>query len=100
MARGGFLGPRTVLDGVHGFYHAFAPSVPPDFKPLLDGLGKRWVIETVAFKPYACGTMTQPFIDCAIKLAERGVPAEDIADILCDVGTGREEGRGRVCQYG
>jgi 2-methylcitrate dehydratase PrpD len=88
MARGGFVGPRTVLDGVHGFYHAFAPSVPPDFSQLLDGLGKRWVIETVAFKPYACGTMTQPFIDCAIRLAESGVRADDITDILCEVGEG------------
>lgn len=88
MARGGFLGPRTVLDGVHGFYRAFAPSVPPDFSRLLDGLGQRWVIETVAFKPYACGTMAQPFIDCAIRLAESGVRAEDVADILCEVAEG------------
>jgi 2-methylcitrate dehydratase PrpD len=88
MARGGFIGPRTVLEGVHGFYKAFAPSVKPDFEPLLDGLGKTWVIETVAFKPYACGTMTQPFIDCAVKLAESGVKADDIVDILCEVGEG------------
>jgi 2-methylcitrate dehydratase PrpD len=88
MARGGFLGPRTVLDGSHGFYRAFAPSVAPDFGPLLDGLGSRWVMPTIAFKPYACGTMTQPFIECAIKLAEEGVRAEDITDILCEVGEG------------
>ena len=31
---------------------------------------------TIAFKPYACGTMTQPYIDCAIALAQRGVDAE------------------------
>jgi 2-methylcitrate dehydratase PrpD len=62
--------------------------VQPNFAPLLDGLGTRWVIETVAFKPYACGTMTQPFIDCAIRLAESGVKADDIADILCAVGEG------------
>ena len=45
-------------------------------------------METIAFKPYACGTMTQPFIDCAIMLAERGVPAGDIAEIVCNVGEG------------
>jgi 2-methylcitrate dehydratase PrpD len=88
MARGGFLGPRTVLDGAHGFYRAFAPSVAPDFGPLLDSLGSRWVMPTVAFKPYACGTMTQPFIDCAIKLAADGVRAEDTTDILCEVAQG------------
>ncbi|HTI87331.1 MAG TPA: hypothetical protein VL966_12055 [Alphaproteobacteria bacterium] len=77
-----------MLEGVHGFYKAFAPSVKPNFAPLLDGLGSRCVIETVAFKPYACGTMTQPFIDCAIKLAESGVKADDVTDILCEVGEG------------
>jgi 2-methylcitrate dehydratase PrpD len=88
MARGGFLGPRTVLEGTHGFFHAFAPSVEPDFGKLLDGLGRTWLMETVAFKPYACGTMTQPFIDCAIELARDGARAEDITGILCEVAEG------------
>jgi 2-methylcitrate dehydratase PrpD len=88
MARGGFLGPRTVLDGTHGFYRAFAPSVLADFARLLDGLGDRWVMDTVAFKPYACGTMTQPFIDCAIALARDGVSPKDIRTIECEVGEG------------
>ena len=88
MARGGFEGPRTVLEGTHGFYRAFAPSRPADFGPLLDFLGRRWVMETIAFKPYACGTMTQPFIDCAIRLTETGVRARDITAIVCDVAEG------------
>jgi 2-methylcitrate dehydratase PrpD len=88
MARGGFLGPRTVFEGTHGFFKAFAPSRQPDFALLLDGFGGRWVIEQIAFKPHACGTMTQPFVDCAVRLAESGVRAEDITDILCFVGEG------------
>jgi 2-methylcitrate dehydratase PrpD len=32
--------------------------------------------------------MTQPFIDCAIKLAESGVRAEDTAAIVCSVAEG------------
>jgi 2-methylcitrate dehydratase PrpD len=88
MARGGFVGPRTVFEGVHGFYRAFAPSATPDFAPLLEGLGSKWVMETIAFKPYACGTMTQPFIDCAISLAQRGVRAGDIVEIVCKVAEG------------
>jgi 2-methylcitrate dehydratase PrpD len=78
MARGGFEGPRTVLDGTHGFYKAFAPSIPANFQHLLHELGERWVTQDLAFKPYACGTMTQPFIDCAIALAKAGVSAGDI----------------------
>jgi 2-methylcitrate dehydratase PrpD len=88
MARGGFLGPRTVFEGTHGFFKAFAPSRQPDFAPLLDGFGKTWVIEQIAFKPHACGTMTQPFVDCAVRLAQSGVDPEAITDILCFVGEG------------
>jgi 2-methylcitrate dehydratase PrpD len=88
MARGGFEGPRTVLDGTHGFFKAFAHSIPADFSRLLDGLGTRWVTPDLAFKPYACGTMTQPFIDCAIALARESVNADDIVAIECRVGEG------------
>ncbi|MGE0593930.1 MAG: MmgE/PrpD family protein [Vicinamibacterales bacterium] len=88
LARGGFLGPRTVLDGTHGFYRAFAHPVAPRFDPLLDGLGTRWVSQDIAFKPYACGTMTQPFIDCAIALAAAGVRADAVREIVCEVGEG------------
>jgi 2-methylcitrate dehydratase PrpD len=88
MARGGFIGPRTVFEGVHGVYRAFAPSVPPNFEPLVGGLGQRWVSTTVAFKPYACGTMTQPFVDCAIRLAESGVTADQVAEIECEAAAG------------
>ncbi|HVJ44062.1 MAG TPA: MmgE/PrpD family protein [Dongiaceae bacterium] len=88
MARGGFLGPRTVFEGSHGFFKAFAPSRKPDFAPVMENLGAQWLIDQIAFKPYACGTMTQPFIDCAIRLAESGVKADAITDILCEVGEG------------
>jgi 2-methylcitrate dehydratase PrpD len=88
MARGGFIGPAKVLEGTHGFFHAFAPSVTPDFSKLFDDLGKVWVTPTIAFKPYACGTMTQPYIDCAIKLRETNIDPADIVAISCDVGEG------------
>jgi 2-methylcitrate dehydratase PrpD len=88
MARGGFTGPRTVLEGTHGFFKAFAPSREPDFSPVLDGLGEAWQMSMIAFKPYPCGTMTQPFIDCAIALRARGVDPEAIDHITCNVGEG------------
>ncbi len=92
LAAAGFTGPATVFEGQHGFYKAFAPSLAPDFHPLVDGLATDWVTPTVAFKPYACGTMTQPFIDCAIEAAEeldrRGLTVEHIESIVCSVGQG------------
>ncbi len=44
--------------------------------------------ETLAFKPYPCGTMTHPYIDCARRLAARGVKADDIVEMVCEVGEG------------
>lgn len=84
----GFSGPGTVFEGTHGFFSAFAPSIKPDFSHLLDDLGRTWVGSRLAFKPYACGTMVQPYIDCAIKLRSHGVKAEEIESISCAVGEG------------
>src|SRR6266403_816118 len=50
--------------------------------------GTRWVTDTLAFKPYPCGTMAQPYIDCARRLAARGVKATDIKEIVCEVAEG------------
>src|SRR3979411_1883892 len=73
LARAGFIGPRTVFEGVHGLFHGFAHTTKGDYDALTGGFGKRWVTETLAFKPYPCGTMIQPYIDCARRLAARGI---------------------------
>ncbi len=88
LAEGGMTGPRTVFEGTHGFYKGFAPSKQPDFSKLVGGLGEEWVSENLAFKPYACGTMTQPYVDCAIALAKAGVKADEIVSLVCEVGEG------------
>jgi 2-methylcitrate dehydratase PrpD len=88
LGRAGFTGPTTVFEGSHGFFKAFAPSKTPDFTALTDGLGQRWVGADLAFKPYACGTMTQPYVDCAIELARSGVKPEQIVELVCEVGEG------------
>lgn len=88
LARAGFVGPRTVLEGVHGLYHGFARTADGDWAKLLDDFGTRWLTATVAFKQYACGTMTHPYIDCAKRLAARGVAAEDIVEIVCEAAEG------------
>src|SRR5437762_1347564 len=67
LARHGFVGPRTVLEGTHGFFHAFAHKTDGDWSKLTDGFGEEWVANGIAFKPYACGTMTQPYVDCALR---------------------------------
>jgi 2-methylcitrate dehydratase PrpD len=79
LARGGFVGPRTVFEGVHGLFHGFAHTSDGDYNALLGDFGTRWVTDTVAFKPYPCGTMAQPYIDCARRLAARDIKPEDVS---------------------
>jgi 2-methylcitrate dehydratase PrpD len=88
LARGGFVGPRTVFEGVHGLFHGFAHTTKGDYDALTGDFGTRWVTDTLAFKPYPCGTMAQPYIDCARRLAARGIKAEDIETIVCEVAEG------------
>jgi 2-methylcitrate dehydratase PrpD len=88
LARGGFVGPRTVFEGVHGLFHGFAHTTHGDYDALTGDFGTRWVTDTLAFKPYPCGTMAQPYIDCARRLAARGIKPEDVTGIVCEVAEG------------
>ena len=86
LARQKFEGPRTVFEGEHGLFNGFAHTTKGNYAKLTGGFGKEWVAATIAFKPFACGTMTHPYIDCAIRLARRGIKADDIAEMVCEVG--------------
>jgi 2-methylcitrate dehydratase PrpD len=88
LGREGFVGPRTVFEGVHGVFHGFAHTADGDYDALTGDFGARWVTETLAFKPYPCGTMTHPYIDCARRLKARGIKGDVIKEIVCEVGEG------------
>jgi 2-methylcitrate dehydratase PrpD len=88
LARGGFLGPRTVFEGVHGLFHGFAHTTRGDYAALTGDFGKRWVTETLAFKPYPCGTMAHPYVDCAKRLAARDIKPADVKEMVCEVAEG------------
>src|SRR3954469_16571250 len=87
LARHGFVGPRTVLEGTHGFFHAFARGAEGEWAKLTDGFGEEWVANGIAFKPYACGTMTQPYVDCAARLAKK-VDVDQITEVVCETAEG------------
>ena len=88
LAQSGFDGPRTVWEGTHGFLHGFANTTDGHWERLLDGFGERWVAETIAFKPYACGTMIHPYIDCARRLSARIGSADGVREIACETAEG------------
>src|SRR5947209_1886187 len=88
FARAGFSGPRTVFEGSHGFFHGFANTTTGDFDAVTGDFGSRWLMQTLAFKLYPCGTMTHPYIDCARRLGARGIKLDDVTEMICDVGEG------------
>jgi 2-methylcitrate dehydratase PrpD len=87
LARHGFLGPRTVFEGTHGLLHGFANTTQGDWAKLVDGFGQRWLMPGVAFKLYACGTMTHPYIDCAARLGKR-IDIADVEEVVCEAAEG------------
>jgi 2-methylcitrate dehydratase PrpD len=88
IGREGFLGPRTVFEGTHGLFFGFAHITEGDFEALTRDFGGVWLMSGITFKPYATGTMNQPYIDCALRLAKKGFAAEDVAEVLCETAEG------------
>src|SRR5216684_1076475 len=87
LGRAGFTGPRTVFVGVHGLFNGFARTNEGNYAALLDGFGERWLMTALAFKPYPCGTMIQPYVDCARRLGKRVGP-EGVVELVAQVAEG------------
>lgn len=58
------------------------------FAAMMDGFGQRWLAADIAFKPYACGTMAHPYIDCARKLVAQGLDVAQVESIECETAEG------------
>ena len=69
-------------------FSGFARTAQGDFEALTGDFGSRWWTESITFKPYATGTMNQPYIDCALRLAKKGFGADDVAEVLCETAEG------------
>lgn len=88
LGQNGFAGPRTIFEGTHGLFHGFAHSKDGNYGALIDDFGQRWVIEALAFKPYPCGTMAHPFIDCARRISAGGIKSDEIEEMVCETAEG------------
>jgi len=75
---------------------------PPNWAALIDGLGKTWELNDNSIKPYPCGFVIHPLLDCALdwrrdhpaasvtRVAVRGNPLLLQRTDRPDVATGRE----------
>jgi 2-methylcitrate dehydratase PrpD len=90
LARAGFTGPATVFEGTHGLYQAFAGGHDAaKLGALLASLGREWEIAQLTLKPYPCGSIAQPYMDCAARLrAEHAIRPETITAIRCKTSPG------------
>jgi 2-methylcitrate dehydratase PrpD len=77
LAAAGLTGPPTVLEGRFGFFQAYCgPDAALD--ALVDGLGERWEVLSVFFKPYPCNHFTHPGVDAALTLRAQGLDPREI----------------------
>jgi 2-methylcitrate dehydratase PrpD len=90
LAQAGFTGPETVFEGEHGFYRAFAGGHDgARLEALLQSLGRTWELAALTFKPYPCGSIAHPYMDCALRLRERHqLHPEEIAAVVCRTAAG------------
>ena len=90
LARAGFTGPETVFEGEHGFYAAFAGGhEPARLEAQIDTVGATWELVALTFKPYPCGSIAHPYMDCALRLRERhGLRPEQIVEVRCRTAEG------------
>jgi 2-methylcitrate dehydratase PrpD len=64
LAAKDFQGPAEPLTGAQGYYHAL--NEKPDLSWLTDDLGKTWTILGTSYKPYPCGFVLHPVLDCVL----------------------------------
>ena len=100
LAERGFDGPPEPLAGVQGFYSAVGD--PPNLALVTDGLGESWELMATSYKPYPCGFVIHPVLDCVLdwrhdnrgavveKVVVRGNPLLAARTDRPSVSTGRE----------
>ena len=64
LAANGFAGPAEPLTGVQGYYNALGET--PKLSFLTDNLGSSWEIMKTSYKPYPCGFVVHPVLDCVL----------------------------------
>ncbi len=80
LARSGFTGPATVIEGRLGVYNSMLRGQEFDLEEMFTDLGTRWHILDIRPKLYPCCHYLQAFIDCADRLRAR--PGPDPARIV------------------
>jgi len=100
LAGKGFDGPAEPLAGRQGFYNALGDE--PNLAIVTDGLGDSFEIMATSYKPYPCGFVIHPVLDCVLDW-RREHPKAEVTRVVVggnpllahrtdrpDISTGRE----------
>ncbi|MBI4190117.1 MAG: MmgE/PrpD family protein [Betaproteobacteria bacterium] len=80
LARDGFTGPHTVLEGRFGYLNVFCRD--GDAKRFTAGLGEIWNILRITFKRYSCHITAHVPVTAVLELKTRyGISGDDVASI-------------------
>lgn len=84
LAKKGFKGPSTILEGRDGFLHAY--SLKADANKVLEGIGSSFEIMRTSIKPHACCRYMQPPIDGILKIMkENQIKAEEVENVTLGI---------------
>jgi 2-methylcitrate dehydratase PrpD len=84
LARKGFRGPTSIIEGRDGFLHAYSNGA--DSSKVLEGIGSGFEILHTSVKPHACCRYMQPPIDAILKIVkENDLPAEKVEKVKVGV---------------
>lgn len=83
LAQRGFTGPSFVLEGAHGFLHAYCAEM--DAPALTSGLGTEWETLKTCFKAYPCHITAHTPVEAVRQLqAEHKFAATDVESVLVE----------------
>ena len=107
LAARGFDGPAEPLAGRQGFYNALGDE--PNLSLVTDGLGDTFEIMATSYKPYPCGFVIHPVLDCvldwrrdhpaaeATRVVVRGNPLLAHRTDQQEISTGRDASQRAAC---
>ncbi len=84
LAKNGFTGPSTIIEGKFGFLHAYSDNANPD--KAVKGLGESFEILKCSIKPHACCRYMQSSIDAILEIIkENKIKPADIEKITLGI---------------
>jgi 2-methylcitrate dehydratase PrpD len=84
LARQGFTGPETIIEGTAGFAQAYSQAPRPE--RVTQDLGRSFAILATAVKPHACCRYMQAPIDAILALVRtHNIAADDVAQVTLGI---------------